>query len=272
MTAPLERYPDLAADDDPALARLVAQLDQALRAQPAPPQVHTALEQALHQRIGASQALVRTAPRAAGMVSRRAALKAGAASMAFLLTLGNITPAVASELAHLAQERPMTGARLADILRTERMQWNSLLAEIGRDRMEEPGAEGEWSVKELVAHLTWYEGRVIEGARQILGTGTFIRGGSGLAGLDMDERNARLAAETRPRPVEDVLAEADQVFGQLLTFMAVCPEDLLNDPRRVGLPDDIPPWMRVADNSYAHYRQHAEGLRAWLERTKRAKS
>ncbi len=200
-------------------------------------------------------------------VSRRDALKTGVAGMAWLLTLGHVTPALASELARLAHDQPMTGARLAGILQTERTQWNAMLAQVGPASMEESGVAGTWSVKELVAHLTWYERRVVEGAQQVLSTGTYTRPDT--AGLSMDERNARIAAESRARPLDEVLAEADQVFGQLLAVIATCPEDVLNDPRRLGLPGDMVPWMAVASNSYAHYREHEPDIRAWLARTER---
>ncbi|HKT39722.1 MAG TPA: DinB family protein [Ktedonobacterales bacterium] len=203
-------------------------------------------------------------------LSRRNALKAGAtgmasmAGMAWALTLGHGGADLVKELAHLAQGRPMTAARLTDILRTERAQWNALLAQVGPDRMEIPGVEGTWSVKELVAHLTWYEQAVVDGARQITSTGTFTRANDGLG---MDERNARVAAESRARSVDDVLAEANDVFAQLLQVIAACPDDLLNNAKLLGLPDDVPPWMRVANNSYLHYQQHAQSIQAWLARS-----
>lgn len=268
MTTLPERYADLAdpmENNDPALDRLVGDLDLALRARPAPPELHAALERRLQQRIESQAALIhldRT-------LSRRSALKAGAASMALLLTLSHVGPAMAAELGRLAQEGPMTGARLADILRTERAKWNALLAQIGPDRMEIPGVEGTWSAKELVAHLTWYEGRIVEGAQQIMGTGKFTRPQGGLTGLGMDERNARIAEESRARSVSDVLAEADQVFGQVVSIIAAVPQDILNDPHLLGLPDDKTPWMAVANNSYAHYREHEQAVRAWLDGHKR---
>ncbi len=198
-------------------------------------------------------------------LSRRAALKAGAAGFAAaLLTLSHVTPALADELANLAQGQPMTGARLAEILRAERAQWNALLDQVGLDRMDIPGVEGEWSVKQLVAHLTWYEQAVVEGAQQVLSGGTFTRRRP--ADMGLDEMNVRIADESRDRAASDVLAEANRVFDQLLTLIVACPQGMLNDPRILGLPDDMPPWMRVANNSYAHYREHEPALRAWLER------
>jgi hypothetical protein len=197
-------------------------------------------------------------------LSRRDALKVGAAGFAALLGLSHITPALADELARLAHGQPMTGARLADILRAERAQWNALLDQVGLDRMEIPGVEGEWSAKELVAHLTWYEQAVVEGAQQVLSSKTFTRRRPESVGLD--EMNAQIAEESRARSASAVLAEADTVFDQLLAVITACPQNLLNDPRLLGLPDDMPPWMRVANNSYAHYRQHEPALRAWLAR------
>jgi hypothetical protein len=202
---------------------------------------------------------------ASNIISRRDAFKAGAAGLAALLTLSHITPALADELTRLAQDQPMTGARLAEILRGERTQWNALLDQVGLDRMDIPGVEGEWSVKQLVAHLTWYEQAVVEGAQQALNTGTFSRRRP--ADIGLDEMNAQIAEESSARQASDVLAEADAVFAQLLTLIAACPDAVLNDPRVLGLPDDMPPWMRVANNSYAHYREHEPALRAWLART-----
>jgi hypothetical protein len=202
-------------------------------------------------------------------VSRRDALRVGAAGMMALLGLGHTTPALAAELAQLAGNRPMTAARLAGILQDERARWNALLAQVGPERMEAPGVEGTWSVKELVAHLTWYERAVVEGARQVASTGSFdresLQARSGLAGLSMDERNAVIAERSRARPAADVLAEAETVFGQLLGIVAAMPDELLNDSRLLGLADDIPPWMRVANNSYSHYRVHEDALQAWLD-------
>lgn len=197
-----------------------------------------------------------------GRLSRRDALKAGASGLAALLSLSHITPALADELTRLAGQQPMTGQKLAGILQTERARWNALLAQVRLDRLDVPGIEGEWSVKQLVAHLTWYEQAIVEGAEQALRTGTFTRRRP--EGVGLDAMNARIAQEAHSRPTADVLAEADAVFGHLLELIAAVPQELLNDPKLLGLPEDMVPWMGVANNSYAHYREHEPALRAWL--------
>jgi hypothetical protein len=184
-----------------------------------------------------------------------------------LMGLTPLSAATLDELRRLAQDEQMTGAHLVSILQTERAEWNALLAQVGLERMEEPVAAGEWSVKEIVAHLTWYERSVVENARRVFSGGEFVRprDRGEWAGLSMDERNELIVEQARPRPASDVLAEADDVFNQLLAVVAACPDRLLNDTTLLDLPDDIPPWMRLANNSYGHYQEHARDVRAWLQ-------
>ena len=201
----------------------------------------------------------------APLLSRKEALAAGAAAgAAWLLALGHGVPTLASAADRTAAA-PMTAARLVAIMRAERDQWNALLASVDARRMEVPGVVGTWSIKQLVAHLTWYERVIVDGAHQIMGTGTYVR--RGLATLGLDERNARIAAESRTRPLQDVLTESERVFGQLLAVIRQCPDELLNDPQRLGLPTTVVPWTLVAANSYEHYGQHAQATRASLETT-----
>ena len=43
---------------------------------------------------------------------------------------------------------------LIETLRTERERWESLLAQISKERMVQPGIAGEaWSVKDIIAHV-----------------------------------------------------------------------------------------------------------------------
>ncbi len=55
--------------------------------------------------------------------------------------------------------------QLLDMMRTARAQWEALLAEIPAAWMTEPGVEGEWSVKDIIAHIAW-------GERENLGVAT----------------------------------------------------------------------------------------------------
>src|SRR5919201_1911286 len=49
---------------------------------------------------------------------------------------------------------------IADIQR-EQHAWREIVAEVGRDRMNEPGPMGEWTFKDLASHLAGWRGRTI---------------------------------------------------------------------------------------------------------------
>ena len=54
----------------------------------------------------------------------------------------------------------MTKAEFLDRLRSGRAEWDALIAQIDEAQMTEPGVVGDWSVKDIIAHVTWSE-RVI---------------------------------------------------------------------------------------------------------------
>ena len=53
-------------------------------------------------------------------------------------------------------DEPITKAGLLRELRAVRAEWDALMAEVGAARMTEPGAAGDWSIKDVTAHLTSY--------------------------------------------------------------------------------------------------------------------
>src|SRR5436190_9441267 len=49
----------------------------------------------------------------------------------------------------------------ADRVRADQQFWRALVDEVGRDRMNEPGPMGEWTFKDLAAHLAgWRNARI----------------------------------------------------------------------------------------------------------------
>ena len=49
-----------------------------------------------------------------------------------------------------------TRDELVEDIHAEHAAWQALLAEVGVDRMEEPGPMGDWTFKDLAAHLTFW--------------------------------------------------------------------------------------------------------------------
>ena len=162
----------------------------------------------------------------------------------------------------------MTKARFLEIMRTERAQWEALLSEVVSARMTQAGVEGEWSVKDIVAHVTAYERWLVQWLE------TVSRGElpepSPLENPDVDQRNALIYAENHHRSLSDVLKESRQVSRQLLERVNALGEDDLTDARRTEwfvIPywkESRPLWQCLAGDSYRHYRQHIPSMRTWL--------
>ena len=156
-------------------------------------------------------------------------------------------------------DTPMTVAKFLDSLRSGRAEWDALVTQIGPDRMTQPGVEGDWSVKDIIAHVTWYE-------REMLGV---LREralvGSDLWNLPLDQRNATIFEQNKQRALDAVLEESRQVFPQLLELAAGLSDEELNDPHRFSeMPEKWSPWELVASNRYTHYPDHIGSIRAWL--------
>jgi len=82
---------------------------------------------------------------------------------------------------------------LLTMIRTARARRETLLAEIPAAWLTEPGVTGEWSIKDIIAHITW-------GERENIGV---VRAhavvGSDLWHLSEDERNAAVFEQNRSR-------------------------------------------------------------------------
>jgi len=154
----------------------------------------------------------------------------------------------------------MDKTTLIETLRAERKQWETLLAQISEERMVQPGVAGEWSVKDIIAHVMWYERETVG----ILQQRAFV--GSPLWNVSLEERNAAMVAENRHRSLAEVRVEAQHVFEQLILAIQELSEADLNDASSLrNIPPNWLPWQVIASNSYEHYHQHTPSLRAWID-------
>ena len=139
-------------------------------------------------------------------------------------------------------------------------RWEATLAEVPEERMEDPGVAGDWSAKDVIAHITWFEKEMIGlvKARAFVGSDLWLVG--------THERNAVIHEENKDRPLEDVRAESAAVHPELVARLeTLTDEDLLDPSRFPPMPAEWKPIEVIEGNTFEHYDQHAKGLRRWLE-------
>ncbi|GAB4208080.1 MAG: hypothetical protein OHK0022_37170 [Roseiflexaceae bacterium] len=154
----------------------------------------------------------------------------------------------------------MNHATLLAKLRAERATFDGLLDQIDPAYMLTPGAEGTWSVKDIVVHISWYDQQVAKVVSQR------TLDASPMWNLSVDERNAVMIDASRNHTLEEVLAGARATFLLMLEEVSKLSEEDLQDPQRLGMPPEWIPGQAIAFNTYRHYRQHIVALREWAER------
>ena len=152
----------------------------------------------------------------------------------------------------------------SDLIRrveSARRGWDELLGQVDDELALRPGAEGELSVKDLVAHVTWYEREVVKMLR------TRTMDGSDLWALGPDERNAAIHREVRGMSLADVRAESAMVFAALMEQLRLLPDEAYHDAARfTDMPPDWVPWKLIAGNTIWHYPDHTGSIRRLTRR------
>ncbi len=167
----------------------------------------------------------------------------------------------------------MNKADLLNWLQNEYRRWELFLDEFGRERLDQPGVIGQWSMKDVVAHLTgWQLGLVARlGAAQ---RGEPEPPPPWPAHLENEDAiNAWIYETNRERSVREVLDASQQVFQQLIVIIESLPEDLQVDTVRISGQEYYPIWVGgqrfPPGEFFDHFRNdHEPDLRAWLTQAK----
>lgn len=143
-------------------------------------------------------------------------------------------------------------------VKSARAGLDTTIAGLTDQQMLLPGVSGEMSVKDILAHIAWFEREMITVLHQ------YALAGSDLWALPPDERNAAIHQLNRQRSLQDIRQEAVETFQQLLRELENLDEAALYDP---GLFRDMPaewsPSQLLAENTYEHYQHHNADIQAW---------
>ncbi|MFH2038607.1 MAG: ClbS/DfsB family four-helix bundle protein [Chloroflexota bacterium] len=145
------------------------------------------------------------------------------------------------------------------LILSARNSLDAVLLKFTREQMEIMGDSKQWSAKDVIAHIGWYESEMVNLLRQ------HKLEGSEWWNLPLQERNAAIHLATRNEELNDVIANEAQTYMMMLELLEELDEPGLNDPMAFkGMPSDWQPWSVIASNTNEHYLDHIDQLEKLL--------
>lgn len=156
----------------------------------------------------------------------------------------------------------MTPAELRAELVRSRASLEKVIEDLSEAELLQPGAVGEWSVRDVLQHLSIWEAETIQ---LIFGFRRGRRPPSERFTGEIDALNAKWHAATRDRPLDRVLADFHAVRKQTLRQLEDLTEDELSRPRPFPWMEGRPLAEWIAEDTFRHEQEHAEQIRRWRE-------
>jgi len=158
----------------------------------------------------------------------------------------------------------MTLDEILDALEDEREQFLDAIEGLSEEQMEQPGVIADWSVKDLLHHLSMWEGELIkllwQTAQGVAPTTIHFSQAS------VDATNAAWHEQGKTRPLANVLSDFAAVRKQTTRRVSAFSDEDLNDPQRYPWLKEYPLWEWVKSDSFGHEAEHTAQIREWRSR------
>lgn len=152
---------------------------------------------------------------------------------------------------------------IAAIERT-RGELDDALAGLSPDAMRQPGVCGEWSIKDVLAHITGWEQHMLRWYRA---------GQRGeeiewpVPGFFTDEEvqriNQMMYEQNRDRSLDAVRADFEASYADVRAAVEAMREDEIFSAGRYAWTGEHPLLAYILANTEGHYTEHAAQIRAW---------
>jgi hypothetical protein len=123
-------------------------------------------------------------------------------------------------------------------------------------QLVEPGVAGDWSVKDILAHVTWWEEEALKYLPLIVAEVRPPRYSTKYGGIDAF--NALMTERKHDLGLADVLEQQEATHRRLIDYLHSVPEEQFTRETRFR--------HRLRLDTYSHYREHAKAIREWRER------
>jgi hypothetical protein len=130
-------------------------------------------------------------------------------------------------------------------------------AGLSDSQLTEPGITGNWSVKDILAHVTTWEEEALKYLPLINKGGRPPRYSVKYGGIDAF--NAQMTEQKRGLSLSEVLRQLDEIHRRLIAYIQSVPEEQFTR--------ETPFRRRLRLDTYSHYPIHTKMIREWRERS-----
>lgn len=155
----------------------------------------------------------------------------------------------------------MTKSETLAHIRATHSELLAQLAQISEAQAIQPNAEGEWSVKDILAHIMYWE-QTVANELSLYASGQTPRA---IPQAEIQGLNDRNTAYHRPRPYTEIKTDLQNTMQAHLDAVEGLTEEQAQAPCS---------WMdieHVIDNStdeMGHWRMHIDAIQKWLDSQK----
>lgn len=158
---------------------------------------------------------------------------------------------------------PKSKPEMVEMIELERRSLEAVIANLTEAQMLQPGIEGNRTVKDLVAHITDWEQRMIRWVNESFAGLVPQRPAPGMTWDDLDRLNEQIYLANKDKPLAEVMSASSSSYAQALEAIRGMTDVDLFDGARFAWRDGDPLWHMVAANTWWHYREHREQIEGW---------
>lgn len=157
----------------------------------------------------------------------------------------------------------MKKSELLQAMQTSRQELLALINDLTPEQIQTAGVEGQWSIKDILIHLTLWEAELIK---------MLYQAEQGLKPTSMhfssqpvDQINAAWQQAHQERDIEQVLEDFTSIRSQTIRRVEKLDAHALEQPGYYRWLTDQNMAARIASDTYEHDTEHAAAIRRWRE-------
>lgn len=131
-------------------------------------------------------------------------------------------------------------------------------------QMLEQGVVGDWSIKDILAHLSRWEAELVkllwQAHQGIKPSGVYTDQ------ISVDEVNARWQQEDQDRPLDRILEDFNGVRNQTIRRLDYFTDQDVSTPERYRWLEGRALWEWIAGDSFEHDLEHLVQIKAWRDK------